>query len=408
MANEYRDALQAAQRRIDSLERELEIARFGVARPPPSVAWIWLALPVVFVLGLFGLAFLTMRGRVTEPVSVPAPFVEPLPTVTAPVSYGVTFYNGNNSRLQLVDVDGDGKKELVSLFWGKAVDLPLHVGVLDRETLAVKWMSGPFPSQWSGRHTHMAIVGAHVVVTDSRETVHVLELGSGKVVHTLPLAGGAVRACAISASSVDVGLEVEWNKWSVLDVEKGTLREAKKGEIRGCIGQYVTCSAKSDASRLCTEHDPSAQARSLRTGFTTDGTTEVLGDTRLVSGAVQRPNGKDEAALLVLDRKTKAYRWEAPTILDGDSLHLGGHTKVWLTPNSVVTFYQTSGGDFRLATRDVATGKEVWSTKLVDAKEGSYTGEFFVEDGEIFFFIDHRLHIVDLAMGRERKVVTWL
>jgi len=407
MANEYRDALQAAQRRIDRLERELEIARFGVARPPPSFAWIWLVLPVVFVVGLFGLAFLTMRSRASEPVSMPAPTVEPLP-MALPVSYGVTFYTGSNSRPRLVDVDGDGKKEIVSLFWGKADDLPLHVGVLDRATFAVKWMSGPFPSQWSGRHTHMAIVGAHVVVTDSRETVHVLELGSGKVVHTVPFAGGAVGACAIAASTVDVGLEVEWNKWKLLDVEKGTLREAKKGERPACIEPYVTCSAKSEPSVRCNENDPSAQARSKTPGFTTYGSTEVLGDARLVSGTVKRPGGKDDEALLVLDRKTKAYRWEAKAILDGDSLHLGGRTEVRLTPKSVVTFYQTSRGDFRLAARDVATGKEAWSTKAADAKEGSYTGEFFVEDGEIFFFVDHAIHVVELDTGRERKVLTWL
>ncbi len=406
MANEYRDALQAAQRRIDSLERELEIARFGAARPPPSVAWIWLALPVVFVVGLFGLAFLTMRGRATEPVSVPAPLVEPLPTVTVPVSYGVTFYTGTNSRPQLVDVDGDGKKELVSLFWGKSDDLPLHVGVLDRETLAVKWMSGPLPSQWSGRHTHMAIVGTRVVVTDSRETVHVFDLSSGKVDRTVPFAGGAVGACANGTSKVEVGLAVDWNNWKFLDVDSGKVREGKKGETSPCIEQYVACGPKTDPAVRCTENDPSAQARAKTPGFTTYGTSEVLGDARLVPGTVKR-TGKDEEMLLVLDRK-KAYRWEAPTILDGDSLHLGGRTEVRLTPKSVVTLYQTNRGDFRLASRDVVTGKEVWSRKPSEAKEGSYMGDFFVEDEDIFFFVDHGIHIVDLDTGRERKVLTWL
>lgn len=408
MGNEYRDALQAAQRRIEVLERELELARSGIVRPAVSYAWVWLAVPLCFVMGLGALSFLVVRSRGAE-ASAPEPLLEPTPApVTPPLSYGVTFYTGSGSRPQLVDVDGDGRKEIVSLFWGKGEERPLHVGVLDRDTLAVKWMRGPYPSQWSGAHTHLEIVGSRVVVTDSRETIHVLDLKSGETLQTIPLPGGARAACALSGSQTEVALQIDWEKWQVVDVTAGSLRAPKKGEDVSCKSPYQPCDAKTPANSLCIDDDPLARTRAKTPGFSTYSSSEVLGDTRFVTGQTKAKDGSSSEILLVLDRKTKARRWESPSILEGDTLHIGGHTNHSLTASSVVSFYQTSLGEFRLVARDTHTGNETWKTKVSGAQEGSYAGNLFIEDGDVFLFVDHGLHIVDLETGRERRTVTWL
>lgn len=413
MENEYRDTLAAAQRRIEQLETELQLARQGIVPPKPNRGPAFSG----FVAVLVGVTSLAACGGVVESVRLrlvgrPRPTPVSVTSVPASTVHGVTFYTAGDSHPELVDVDGDGTKEIVSLFWGGAQDRPLHVGALDRNTLKAKWMAGPYPSQWSGPHTHLAITGSRLVVTDSREAIHVLDLKTGEETLTAPLPGGATGTCVPNVNEADVILQTDWNKWKVLDAQHGEFRELKKAEYTQCTTKKydaTACSATSVHSRVCIEYDKTAHGRSQTPGFQGYGGTTLLGDARMVQGRVELPNGAPPAdALLVLDRTTKARRWEQRALRDGDLLHIGGNVHNTLTESSVITEYQMYGGGYRLFARDVVTGKEKWAVKVSNAAEGSYLGQTFVEGGEIFMFIDHTLHIFELETGKERASTTWL
>lgn len=408
MGNEYRDALSAAQRRIDSLEKELALARAGVV-PQSSNVWVFAVLGAValgMVIAVVGAGVVGARRAMVE-----APEPVAAPAVVAPITtthHGVTLYTGSGHRFELVDVDGDGKKEIVSLFWSSVEDSPLHVGVLDRATFAVKWMKGPFPSQWSGVHTHMEIVGSKVVVTDSREKVHVFELATGNEVHVAPFVGGTRALCKLPGSTSSVGLQLEGGGWRILELDTFSMRDAKKGETPICASPLPSCSDKdrATADKPCRVYDAAAAKRAKTPGFHSYLGADTLGATMLLQGQIG-PDTKALDALLVLDRKTLAHKWEAPAVIQGDELHLGGHTEHALTTSSVLSFYQTRRGDFRLVSRAVDDGKETWSIVVPQAKEGSYATDFFVEDGEIFLFVDHGLHAVDVESGHHRSAPVW-
>jgi len=406
MGNEYRDALSAAQRRIDTLEKELELARAGIPAPPSGQGWVGglIAASVLTVL-LVGVFVGLVRARRAVEAPEPVPVAAVAPAVVT--HYGVSFYTGGTSRPHLVDVDGDGKKEIVSLFWSSAEDTPLHVGVLDRETFAVRWMRGPFPSQWSGQHTHMELVGRRAIVTDSREKLHVFDLGSGEEVHTADIAGGARDVCKLPGTDA-VALARANGGFRVLSLADFSMRDATKADHPQCTTRYTSCDEKDKTSaEPCSLWAPNAQKRAKNAAFRSSGTAQAVADTMLVEGKLGAQGEASDAAFLALDRKTLAYKWEAKVIVEGDLLHLGGQPQSVLTPQAVVTLYQTRRGVFRLVARAMADGKESWSIVVPQAKEGTYAGDFYAEDGEVFLFVDHALHVFDVATGKERRAATW-
>lgn len=409
MGNEYRDALSAAQRRIDSLEKELELARAGIARPPPSYGLGVMVVGVAVMAVVFvGAVIAGIRSGHEAPEVAPAPAAAvPAPAVVE--HYGVSFYTGAGSRPHLVDIDGDGKKEIVSLFWSSSDDAPLRVGAVDRETFAVKWMRGSFPSQWSGAHTHLAIAGGYAVVTDSREKVHLVDLKTGVEVHTADLAGGTRAVCHVRGAPDLVALQRASGSFKILELGAGfAMRDAKKTEEPACTSGWVSCDDKPapSADKACRTYQPAASKYAKMKGFQSYGVGQALGDKLVVEGKIG-PDADQRGALLAVDRKSLAYLWDAEDVVDGEKLHLGGHVEHELAAGRVLSFYQTSRGDFRLLARALDDGKTGWSIIVPQGKEGTYAGDFFVEDGEAFLFLDHGLVVVDASNGDVRRAPIW-
>jgi hypothetical protein len=189
--------------------------------------------------------------------------------------YGVNFYPGHE-RLTLRDVDADGQKEIVSLFWesGGQDDRKLHAGVIDRKTYEVRWMKGPYPSQWFGPHTHMGVVGGRMVVTDSRESLHVLNVASGEAERTLTNVGSIVRLRELQGSESEIGLVQSGYpvRWQVLNVATGALREPKKSD---------EVDLKVGPDQLANDYDATASRRAKLKTFSTYGSSQLLGSARL-------------------------------------------------------------------------------------------------------------------------------
>lgn len=403
MAREYRDELSAAQERIASLERENALLRAGVDPGTTTFPWAWVLLPLVLLTSLSVAAFAIVRARPHAHSAPPdsLPIVEP----TYPVTHNLYFYTGGDSRPTVLDVDGDGRKEIVSLLWGGSNDKSLYVAALDRETFAEKWVTGPYASQWNGEHTHLVLTGKHAVLSDSRATLHVLDLANGKEVQTTEFPGGARYACPTSDGKlVKVATDLGGQAVRVLVPETGDLGPLPKGERPDCWQN--TCDEKNTKDG-CSSYDPRAGAKSKLKGFSAYA-SQAAGPVRLVPGTVERKGEPVYASLLAVDKKTGAFTWETPEVVEGDKLHLAARIQREVTAELVITFYQRAEGDFRLVARKTSDGSEAFRLTLSQAVEGSYVGSLDVQDGELFVFVDHTLHVIDLASGQERKVVATL
>ncbi len=400
---EYRDELSAAQERIASLERENGLLRAGVDPGKTSFPWAWVLLPLLVVTSFSVAAFAIVRARTQAPPapSDSLPIVEP----TYPVTHNMYFYTGGDSGPTVLDVDGDGRKEIVSLLWGGSSDKSLYVAALDRETFAEKWVAGPYASQWNGDHTHLVLTGKHAVLSDSRATLHVLDLADGKEVQSTLFLAGARFACATSdGQRVKVAPDLGGESARVLDPETGALGPLPKGEGADCWTK--TCDEKHPKDG-CLSYDPRAGQKSKLKGFSSY-TAQLAGPVRLAPGTVERKGEPGYASLLAVDKKTGAFAWETPELVDGDKLHLAGRIDRKTTAELVISFYQRVEGDFRIVARKTSDGSEAFRLTLSQAVEGSYVGSLDVQDGELFVFVDHTLHVVDLTSGQERKVVSTL
>lgn len=408
MGDEYRSALSAAQHRIDVLERELQTARANMPPPPKGTpAWVTLLATFgglgvgLFVLGIGALVVSTVTtpryvsSAPTDDPPAPAPEYKPL--------LGASWYTGMNEGPQvLVDVNGDGKKDVVSLFWRAPEDTALYVAAVDRETLESIWTAGPYPSQWSGPHTHLVVTADHVLVTDSREKLHVLDVKTGNSVLDLPFAGGARSACALATKPGLIRLDRSYDEIEILDPATGLIRPAPHHQGYECVDERVECKHAQPHQR-CIVEDSTATARAKVRGFSAYYSSIVQDDLRYTEGSVLLGKGQHAPWLMMSDAKGRDVLWTSPAVREDETSHIAGRVSSELTEKAVITFYQRSTGDFRLLARANTNGAALWSTTVTGTSEGSFA-ELYVRDGEIFVYADHRMHVYDLDDGSERRV----
>jgi hypothetical protein len=72
-----------------------------------------------------------------------------------------------------------------------------------------------------------------------------------------------------------------------------------------------------------------------------------------------------------------------------------------------VSVYPAQSGELYVVVRS-AEGKVLVHHSVRGAKEGSYVGEVYAEGDELFVFVDHALHRVNLETGDERPPIMWL
>ena len=401
---DYRSALGAAQRRIDVLERELQQTRELSATPHVTPVWVTVlaGLGGLCGLGLFlgvGLCAMQRLGRpqLDEAYSIPA---GPAPAASERPAIGARWYAADTKPNLTGDLNGDGKRDLVALFWDAPRDTPLYAAAVDRETLKPIWTAGPYPSQWAGRQTHLVVTDSFVLVSDSRETLHVLDGVTGKSVHDLTFPQGAQHACRVVGQADGILVSRNYNDFQLLDPAAGTLRKPGKNEHLECADEHRWC--KPGVAQPCSLEDPGVVARSKVRGL--QAYSSLLdGDLRFTEGTVLASHDRGIPWLVVSDVKGKASRWAAPAVLEGDSLHLTTNVDSELATGFVVSFYQRSVGDFRLLGRNAADGSVAWSTQIQGTAEGS-TADMHLLDGEIFVFADHSMHAYTLSTGIERRV----
>lgn len=354
--------------------------------------------------GLGGLAAIVAARRTVEaPVPIPeATVVEPAPPKK---TLGAHWYPQSGVGPTIVDVNGDGRPDVVGLAWRSGHDeAALHAVALDGESFELLWSSAPLPSQWQSERAHLQVVGAHVVVSDSRETLHVLDLATGVEARKAHYPSGPRDVCPLDAKHVLVRSSWEDTSLRSLDVTTGELEAPPKGA--DC--RYPTrdaCAPKQTSA--CVGDDqaiPHAAGEELL-----GGTTWREGDDRV--SLTSRVEGKRSVEHLVgwSAGAPKRARWEAPLVPAGVTAH-ASRTYFTVQGGRAFGLYQlsTETGPFQLLARDAKSGEIAWKAEVPSAAEGTYVSSMTAREGRVYIVANSNLVVFDGKTGTLIKNVAWL
>jgi hypothetical protein len=393
--SEYRDDLEAAHRRIAQLEEVLAV-RGDIAPPrrsPVLRVGCFVAIAcfpcVGAIAGLWGLVK-PERTKAGTPAAVPA---EP--------RLHVSWYTQPGVLPTMVDVDGDGAKDYVGLFWRAGHDeAPLYAAAVDGKTFTMKWSAGPFPRPWDTTLTHLTVVGDKVVVSvgDRDENVRVLELRTGNEHVSMRVPGAFIEMCPLD--HVTARAVVRWSLLGeeyrgVFDADNSTLK-AQPGVA--CGARYGACTGK-DAGPPCFQDGaiPNAPREAKRSSSFHVKRTLMDGDLAIAIGTPRTgPNGREppQAVAFVLGSATAL--WTASLLASGDE-HFGD-VQTELRGGKLVSFYQSQGGPFRLVSRDARTARLAWSSDIA-GDLGSNAAAFGVEGDRVLVVMNETVHVFDAVTG---------
>ena len=401
--SEYRNDLEAAHRRIALLEEALGVRP---RRPPPRGTRQLVGLLIAMTgVGFFIAVFGVVTGRcgpskyrAQEPVAA-----TPASTAAQPVRLGASWYTQASSLPTMVDVDGDGTKDLVGLFWKSNQDeTPLYAAAIDGKTFELKWSAGPYRSQWASTRTHFAVVGRKMVLTDTRDRVITLDLATGAEVAVDELAGGASDVCALNDGTSRVLLRAAMpaalQRDRVLDVENDVLAPLVGHPT--CAARYESCSdAKNGAP--CQQWGALAGAPKDAVSSSSFYVTHTLQEGALavsVGNPATSPTGHDEPRAVAFMKGAKTSSWKGSLLIEGDEIHYGS-AQSELRDGNLVTFYQAQSGPFKLVSRSAQSGTQRWAATVPDSAEGSYAAAFGLEGNRVLVVMNHTLHVFDAETG---------
>lgn len=408
----YRDDLAAAHRRIALLEEQLGMrapAMPARRRGVPLVGWVIAGSGIFLFLGVFGAVtglFRFGRDLRVEPPAATATTTAPAPAT--PRLYA-SWYTQSGVLPTLVDVNGDGTKDIVGLFWKSGQeDTPLYVAAVDGKTFELAWSAGPYPSQWNSTRTHLAVVGAKVLVTDSQETLRVLDLFHGHELHVSEkIPGGITEACALGDGTARAilrraGTTSEWpHERRLFDVDRLTFEPLRAGT--SCPSRYDTCAPGKAATPACSSYGALHGAPKDATTTPSFYVTKTMREGKLAVAVGSKSGGSSSGreAPIAVGYATNASvsSWRQPLVVEGDEMHFGS-AQTELRDNTFVTFYPTKAGPWRVVARDPARGTVQWSELVPGSHEGSYAAAFGIDADRVLVIMNQTLHVFDAATGK--------
>ncbi len=391
------DELATLERRIDDLSHELR-ARRAVRPHGPTPAWRWFLLGAgissAAMLALGGLGWShARRVPAREPAlatAIPAS-VEPPPSLA-----GTQWYPQAGVGPTLVDMNGDGTDDILGLVWRAGDDeRALFVGAWDGKTFDLKWRAGPFPSQWSSMGTHLLVVGGTVVVTDSRETLHVMELGTGTPAATIALPRGASAACALDDRHAlfDPG----GTNARVLDTVTRTVGPAPAGSSCRVVHAFGARTI-SDGDRIRSKVKmPGFSGYTSHAERATMGGSDV--DLRLTAAGVER-DGSWFTYGAGWDGQSAKLLWEHRLATDGHVENRRGTTRLEVGGGRVLYLYAKDGAfaGYHLTARSAKTGEELWSQSIHGSDQGTHISALRLERDRAYV-VTSQLAIFDAEHG---------
>jgi hypothetical protein len=403
---EYRDELEAAQRRIATLESELaERGRATAGSRRPVV--IGLVLAAILLLAVLGAVFASAFRGSTHPARAMPVVVEqrPGPARTGrDVQWIPLFWNGPVT----VDVDGDGVDDIVGLFWDDA--RPDHgayvVAVSGLGHGFVLWGRGPFVSVRDPRHMWLTQAGDTVVFVDGAGTIRAFSArdgGSrGEWTDDLPVQ----EVCPLPGGSRVYLQSVAFNHGRMLDLEKATLTPADKQDATyGCHGRddVPACADLSAPRAIC--HPRTAMlGKTLKQAYesfedgpagevVTVGWTPTDNNAPYFGVGAHRPGtggGASAGAYEVAWEKRLSMPEEA-----GRERNF----RYAFAKGRLLLAYQTPLGPYRVVARDARTGEVAWNHVLGGTAEGSTLESIKGAGSRVYVVVDGRVVVFDAERG---------
>lgn len=324
-------------------------------------------LSLLLVAGGFARAVLPHREVIMQgpPQARPSPNAIPAGVLTWRA--GPIFHDRG---VALLDVDGDGAKDLVGLAWRHGQDArPLHVVVIDRKTYAVKWRAGAYPAAWRDPSVELEVSGAGIVVTDGAGMSHLLDRRTGAEL-------GAPTPSKVALAQ----------------------RTSPKEDPNGC---------SADGSYPCTVHtDPALEAK-LPALFRTHAfpIDYVADGDRITVVSISAPRGQAEQHALRWDDEGKKVMWKAVLVpAAAKNTRSSGSPEEWtaVADGRVYHLYQHTSGGFRISARDAKAGAVLYDVEVASLDEGSVVGELTADGDEAFIVANESLFVLDGATGNTK------
>jgi outer membrane protein assembly factor BamB len=301
----------------------------------------------------------------------------------------------------MVDVDGDGTKDLVGLFWSAGQEEnPLYAAAVDGKTFKLKWSAGPFRSQWNSPRTHLVVAGDKVLVSDTQENLHVLDLATGKELANVRVPDGVVEMCALGDRThralVRSAVGTLAERTRIFDAQSAQLSYAPDAM---CAPRYDTCYAVNDG-HPCFHHGAIPQAppdaRTSPSLYVMRTLQEGTLDIAIATDA--GPDGRAPPQAIAFMSGAPKPLWKGSLLADKDTIHFGG-VQTELRGGRLVAFYQSKSGPFRLVSREARTGIVAWSSEIPHSQEGSYAAAFGVQDDRVLVVMNQTVHVFDAGTG---------
>jgi hypothetical protein len=287
----------------------------------------------------------------------------------------------------------------------------LHVVALDRDTLAVRWHAGPYPAHWNSDRVHLLVAKDRVVVSDSRNNLHVIDVHTGK--ESLPptaFEGGAQFACPVPDGTARVLLNAgnDSDTTMVMDVATRAITKAPKGLPCGLMNyRDRACVAGSPATPCELPADKRLDAKAnARPGIKGFWSTEVLAanEDRVAIGYIN-DGDKTGGMAFGFDAKTRTILWESRLVPEGDSpdhRRMTGLAPLNILADGRLLFlYQSAEGvgPYRLVGRSAKTGELLYKVDVPGSAEGSVMSSLSVDGSEVFVIMNQALHVFDAKTG---------
>lgn len=357
----YRSELASANERVRKLEEELHL-RGGPRKAPPRPLTYVLVGVVASLVAMSGVGVFAFRAvkHTTTSEDVPLPPLPVKPVAAAPSLGGAQWYTPWRSPDRtpiLMDVNGDGQKDLVGLAWDPRNDEhALHAVAFDGRTFRMLWHSEGISTQWMSAQTGIRRDGDRLVVTDSRNELRLIDARTGKV-----------KELTLTPDPRYPN-DDEPQRAEHEDLKRATPTSKKKGFY-------------------ASEAHPSGE---------------------MVATIGWADGGADQVEWLVgWNKKTKAIAYEVPLLRETDArAPRSSRTRAVDDVRVYTAFVSADATQARIVARSLATGEVAWTTDLPGTDLGAQFRSLRAEDGQVFLGVDGTLVVLDAALGREMSRLT--